>query len=598
MVSDQLFTSNTKHMRKIILFLLVACSTIAFGNNKVSGKITGDKGQRSNLLLNRLGSDSGKHFNFSKDKMAQNGEKKLEMKNLSEKVFLQSYVQRTEEKATKRLDSLIAKDINGKIFAKEIFFYYPYGTYPAGALRANELWDLDEDENKWHGFRMSAIYDEFGNAEIRLIEVTDGEGKWVPESKYTAKYTAREGDLLLDMIEVYQDGEWVGDYKRTNTYDAQGRILTTNTFVWNESLKAWDDFEKGETTYEAGKATELGYAFSNGMWVSTTKMVTITDANGNITRMENYQWSNEKNDWSMDLKVENTYNDDGNLTLALNYNYDEKLGELLPNAKEAHTYNGNMIAVEYFNYNNKSGDWEGVSKTEEKYENDLVVENYFYNWASSTKTWINDTKGVHVYNNQGSPTLTNNYVWDGTKWQDDSKVEIEYNEYGFEKHNVSYLYDLATSSWIKNSELFEETDSEGRILLLEPYLLNEDGVWGGVGSKEVYVLDENGKSIRDEFSFWDFDKEEWVIDEIDDYFYTLITSDIQESKKDVTEIAVLCVDGNLVISNAVNERIDVYTASGSLIYKANVTKQNESISMDNGFYIVRVGGHSFKINVR
>lgn len=577
---------------------------MVFGSNATPGLTkSGGKQWEKAMLKHRnvnslLNMSAEEFFSFSLQKnLNRKTEKKYGKNFLKDNDCLQSYLRKVKEKSVKRLDSCIARDINGKIFAKDYYYYYPEGTYPAGALKSNEIWSLDEEHNEWNGFRMSATYDEFGNANNRLIEVTEG-GIWVPQVRYTATYTSLEGELLLDMTEIYQNGEWIGDGKRTATFDNQGRKVTMNVFVWNADTKGWDNLEKADYTYESGKSTESGYQWTGSTWIYTTKLDTYTDQNGNSTKVENSRWDNEKNDWLVDMRIENTYDSEGNLILSQNYNYVEEYGELLPYGKEIHTYNGNEIEVEYYGYNYDTEEWDGFNKSKEKYEDDLVVENYFYTWAADTKTWVNDTKGVHEYNNEGKPVFTINYFWDGTAWKNNSKVAIEYNEYGYESHNVSYLFDEAVNDWFKESELFTDTDPEGRILRLEGYMLDEEGNWSGAGMKEVYEYDENGRSLRDEFSKWNLESGEWEIDEIADYFYSLVSSDIEGAKENATEVVVYCANGCINVLNASNEEISVYSANGMLIRQTTADANNQSIRVDKGFYIVRVGVRSFKINVR
>lgn len=588
-------------MKKVFLLLSLACAVMVSGTNAAPGKVKKTERPCERLISKyRNSNENYRKLQFNNlepvevAKIRRDPKKKkapAQPKDRTGFSFLQEFAQRTQEKTKQRLDSCIARDKDGKTFAKDYYFYYPLGAWPNGALQSIELYTLNEETGEWSGFRISSTYDEYGNSNNKLIEVTHN-GVWTPEIKYIANYTSL-GELTLDEVYNYENGEWVGDSKRVTTFDSQNRKTLEEIFIWNTSQKAWNDYQKVEYIYEASRNTNLTKEWNGSQWINSDKMETITDDNGNSVKMELSVWSLENNDWSVTLRVENSYDPDGNITQMISHNYNETLDEFLPDAKEIYIYEENRETQESYGYNYNTREWDGIYKLVETLENNLIVESSGSTWSTGNADWIYESKTLSQYNQQGQPTQINSQLWNGTTWQDNGKTETEYNEFGYEKHVTSYHY--ASGEWIKESEMTQETDKDGRITSIEAYQTDpETNRW--IGSlKEHSQYDENGQDIFNEFFIWDYAANDWVLDERADYFYSDPTN-IRNIAN--TGIAVYTTTGKVTVKDGENESVSIYSANGSLIRRILTDSNCYCVCLDKGIYIIRIKGQSFKVTVR
>lgn len=67
---------------------------------------------------------------------------------------------------------------------------------------------------------------------------------------------------------------------------------------------------------------------------------------------------------------------------------------------------------------------------------------------------------------------------------------------------------------------------------------------------------------------------------------------------DVDSSCVNITNKGIIISNALGDRVEVYTLDGKCVYDAVVSNQHETIAMNKGTYVVKVGEKSFKTVIK
>ena len=125
--------------------------------------------------------------------------------------------------------------------------------------------------------------------------------------------------------------DWVIDWRRVNTYDANGNLTEVIDYGWDSETNNWVGDERNVWAYDAnGNLTErITYKWDSGTndWVVGFRTDYSSDANGNITEEIFYRWDSETDDWVASSRRVSKYNANGNQTEYIMYNWDSKTND-------------------------------------------------------------------------------------------------------------------------------------------------------------------------------------------------------------------------------------------------------------------------------
>lgn len=63
------------------------------------------------------------------------------------------------------------------------------------------------------------------------------------------------------------------------------------------------------------------------------------------------------------------------------------------------------------------------------------------------------------------------------------------------------------------------------------------------------------------------------------------------------EIDCSVVSNQIIIKNAIGEQVNIFDLSGKLLYRQNISTNNENIYFNNGNYLIQIGDKTFKCNI-
>lgn len=63
------------------------------------------------------------------------------------------------------------------------------------------------------------------------------------------------------------------------------------------------------------------------------------------------------------------------------------------------------------------------------------------------------------------------------------------------------------------------------------------------------------------------------------------------------EIDCSVVSNQIIIKNAIGEQVNIFDLSGKLLYRQNISTDNENIYFNNGNYLIQIGDKTFKCNI-
>ncbi|MFB6343539.1 T9SS type A sorting domain-containing protein [Saccharicrinis sp. FJH62] len=262
-------------------------------------------------------------------------------------------------------------------------------------------------------------YDSFGNVLKEMHHFWNGE-EWKPRLEYIMTYNSA-GWNLSELIRDWDENEekWVETAKTERTYDDDNRLISiveyeedgdvlepycrTEYFYENESIYpvyeidydwsgSWDENSKTESTWDdKGNLTEeIRYDFqsSDGTWIKDSKWVYEYDDNGNWIRETDYDWYDE---WIFNWKCENSY-DSNNQRIQYNsfgWNDEDSIWYNSYQYLYAFNENGNMTSVLSAHWSHESEQFVPYDKNEYVYDSNYNMLSHSYSeYEKSTGTWL------------------------------------------------------------------------------------------------------------------------------------------------------------------------------------------------------------------
>ena len=245
--------------------------------------------------------------------------------------------------------------------------------------------------------RITNTYDGNGNMLTNLLE-NRVSGSWVNASQGTFSYDGSENNLTKT-DQVWDGSSWVDTILYTNTYNSTGNKLTSLTQQWdgsnwvNSSLETW--------TYDASgnNLSYLSQSSSNGItWTNNYTIIYTYDDNGNQLTELDQLWQDP--DWMNYSMSAYTYDNNGN---RLTYLYQVWYGSWTNYSQGTSTYdgNGNCLSVIHQLWN--ANTWRNYAKSEYTYQNNIVNGDGF-GWNGGDWVPGDSFFSLRLYNN-GNPVI-------------------------------------------------------------------------------------------------------------------------------------------------------------------------------------------------
>jgi|GEM_PF-6325959 hypothetical protein len=223
-------------------------------------------------------------------------------------------------------------------------------------------------------------------------------GSWQPYIRGRYFVTGNKTDSTL--LEVYQSGNWVPNYKDIYTTDGLGRVTGTLTLEWNTGAQAYQNDRRETNTYSGSNLTStLIETHTGGNWQNLTVTNNIYDANGDMTKSTKQDWAPFSSTWLNNENTDYTYDASHNELTEIIQDWD---GTAWVNqTKTTSTYNsGNFLVSE------TTQTWNTTSNQFEYVDNQDVQRWVYYGTYTSVKDLYQQT-AIGLYPN---PATNNLYI--------------------------------------------------------------------------------------------------------------------------------------------------------------------------------------------
>lgn len=309
---------------------------------------------------------------------------------------------------------------------------------------------------------------------------------------------------LLDSIvrfEYFTEFDSLRWTKDAYEYSTKGIQTSHSYYCWDKVHNDWagSPFDIEESTSNIGRVDntydEAGNLVTWGTfswdrtgwkWLPQYKGNHVHDIDGKDICQNAYRWDATLDVWVEESGSEYNYDDAGRLTSLTKYLRDTILNSWQPSEKEEYAYNL-------------------AGKT---------VLHLYFKWDNNQRDWISNRKYEYDYDSTGREIRHISYRMLSSNWIPDSKTEKKYDSFGNCILDGFYSWSVSLGIWVLNYKTEAQADSTG-LVVTEFFTINE-------GSRTRYENEYNinrQKSARTMYRWYPVQKKwfedmrwEWIYD--------------------------------------------------------------------------------------
>ncbi len=143
------------------------------------------------------------------------------------------------------------------------------------------------------------------------------------------------------------------------------------------------------------------------------------------------------------------------------YRWDATNGLWVDSLQKSYTYNSKLFPAEEIDQLWIGSTWQNYKKWEYIYEDDLLDEEYEYNWNDFIKGWeYKDFSDYYYYPNLTLEKITD-YFWDGYEWYNKTRKTYTYNGQSQPVEILNEFWSFGFNQWSNSSLNNYDYDSNG-----------------------------------------------------------------------------------------------------------------------------------------
>jgi hypothetical protein len=265
-------------------------------------------------------------------------------------------------------------------------------------------------------------------------------------------YNDSHKDTLYIIYQWNSDiGKWSESIKYRNEYDINLNKTKTLSYSWNEQKGIWLLERKAEMTYdEKNNQTSLHslvFDTISSSWKNLARQLYEFDNYGNMLTSKTYSWNTINQQWKISSKIYNYYADTTNVALLLSFSNNNTAKELEANGKTIFEYDDSMRQISSEQYYWDGSKWNGWVKNATSYDSTGLMESKSYiRWDNNINDWNLVNKTNYEYDIKGNCIRETKVYFDKELniWKSDYKYEYLYDA----KNNlIQKSYYTNNSGW-------------------------------------------------------------------------------------------------------------------------------------------------------
>jgi hypothetical protein len=280
-----------------------------------------------------------------------------------------------------------------------------------------------------------------------LLKGFTGEN-WITEYEYDLSE-----NLTLEKSYIWEDGQFVPDYKTIFEYDLSGNLIKEIEYRGRNGEFVL--YEKNEYIYDNGFKTQSdNFRFEYQIWEHVSRVIYTYDSNGRL-KME--QFSHKGYDEVFADRYQRVYSYDDNNNIALTISsefYDDQWFEL----DKTEYLRENNILIELRNYQMYGTEWVLANKTDFTYSGGLLTEEI------STSDEKNSFRKIYQYDEFENLIDESAYNWSDDRWIGRMRVTSVWDHMG-NLVEACYFFDWDddTDTWIPEMKYAYKLDLDVRL---------------------------------------------------------------------------------------------------------------------------------------
>lgn len=224
--------------------------------------------------------------------------------------------------------------------------------------------------------------------------------------------------ILFDNSYTYEYSISKGAYHnktlRHQNFNSNNKVtdLTYQSWNVNKNPPTWWNTERFLYHYDANQKITSSYyqTWVGTLWINHVNSTLVYGTNNQIKEVN-----------STGFEVDYSYDMNNNLISSEEMVFDQNSNQWLNNERKTYSYNGSNV-------------------------NTYVLES----WDNDNGVWQNKSKWEYQYNNSNDVTITTEYSWSGSYWQNYKKVFTSYDSRGNMIENVEQVWDQSSNSYINS----------------------------------------------------------------------------------------------------------------------------------------------------
>jgi len=257
--------------------------------------------------------------------------------------------------------------------------------------------------------------------------------------------------------------EWVQSSKTVHTYDGNGRLTKEIRYNWNDSNSSWQYSSKMEQEFDKKGIILIRenytYNLVKSLWIGTVKEENVFK-DGQILTGIRYEWNYELNQWRNQVKGEYTYDGNGieKMEIGFKWNATDEIWENYYKYEFSINASGKVDKITTFKIDS-SNQWIGAYREEYVYdENGNVILLVNSEWDTIISDWVSKYKIEREFNTNSQMTFELTYRWnkDQNDWGFNDKRTFDFDINGNIKTANYYSWKINNNNWYlhHNSESF------------------------------------------------------------------------------------------------------------------------------------------------
>ncbi|TVR88645.1 MAG: T9SS C-terminal target domain-containing protein [Saprospirales bacterium] len=337
-------------------------------------------------------------------------------------------------------------------------------------------------------------YQKYQEKKAKMQEVLNPERSLLPGVPTNEMLNTNRSsqDELYKLDSIIYEEEGVDDpmvldpfEKEEFHYDENGNLIEEIIYEWNNPDQRWYGTERYTFSFNSSNQVieRVNYkpGASEGEWQRDRRATLEYNADGDITDQIFSEWHNAGQQWRNELWIQNSYLSPGLVDTVYIQSWSIGQGHWNPSF------------LETFHYN-----------TDEQ-----VTERLTHNWNSSQDEWVLDSRLVNTYDDDGLRIVTSfqNYAEDDDTWEEMTRTEFMYDEWGNVEENVFYSLNNQGEFQPQVLEVFSwEVE---RLLDRTSFIYDSFAEEWVPNFFHIYVYDDNGVPVLEEVNF-QFDEGTWL----------------------------------------------------------------------------------------